>query len=55
MRIACFVACFVKNSISYNRKPDFYINTESIFIEIYLRKFKPVLIDILYRTPDKIA
>ena len=25
------VACFVKNSISYNRKPNFSINTESIF------------------------
>ena len=24
------VACFVKNSISYNRKPNFCINTESI-------------------------
>ena len=26
---------------------------QSIFIEIFLRKSKPVLIGILYRTPDK--
>ena len=25
------VACFVKNSISYNRKPKFCFNTESIY------------------------
>ena len=47
------VACFVKNSISYNRKPNFCINTESIFIEIFLPKSKPALIGILYRHPDK--
>ena len=46
------VACFVKNYISYNRKPIF-CNTESIFIEIFLLKSKPVLIGILYRPPDK--
>ena len=47
------VACFVKNSISYNWKPNFCINAESIFIEIFLPKSKPVLIGILYRLPDK--
>ena len=47
------VACFVKNSISYNRKPNFCTNTESIFIEIFLPRSKPVLIGILYRAPDK--
>ena len=47
------VACFAKNSISYNWKPNFCINTESIFIEIFLPKSKPVLIGILYRPPDK--
>ena len=30
------VACFVKNSISNNRKPNFCIKTENIFIEIFL-------------------
>ena len=47
------VACFVKNSISYNWKRNFCINTESIFIEIFLPKSKLVLIGILYRPPDK--
>ena len=47
------VACFVKNSISYNWKPNFCINTESIFIEIFLPKSKAVLIGILYRPLDK--
>ena len=47
------VACFVKNSVLYNRKPDFCINAESVFIEIFLSKSKPVLIGILYRPPDK--
>ena len=47
------IACFVKNSISYNRKPNFCINTESIFIEILLPRSKPVLIGIFYRPPDK--
>ena len=42
-----------ENSISYNRKPNFCINTESIFIEIFLPKSKPVLIGILYRPPAK--
>ena len=47
------VACFVKNSISYNQKTNFGINTESIFIEIFLPRSKPVLTGILYRPPDK--
>ena len=47
------IACFVKNSISYNRKPNFCINTDSIFIEILLPKSKPVLTGIFYRPPDK--
>ena len=47
------VACFVKNSISYNRKPNFCINIDSIFIEIFLSKSKPVLIGILYRSPNQ--
>ena len=47
------VACFVKNSISYYRKPNFCSNTESIFVEIFLPKSKPVLIGVLCRPPDK--
>ena len=37
------VACFIKNSISYDRNQ--YINTDSIFIENILPKSKPVLIE----------
>ena len=47
------VTYFVKNSISYNRKPNFCINTESIFIEISLPKSKPVLTGISSRSPDE--
>ena len=47
------VACFVENSISYNRKPNFCINIETIFTEIFPPKCKPVLIEVLYRPPDK--
>ena len=47
------LACFIKKSILYNRKPNFYINTESIFIEVFIPKSKPVLTGILYRPPDK--
>ena len=47
------VVCFVKNSISYNQKPNFCINTENIFMEVFLSKFKPVLIGVLCRPPDK--
>ena len=44
---------FVKNFILYNRKPNFYIFTNSIFIEIFLPKSKLVLTGILHRPPDK--
>ena len=47
------VAYFPKNTILYNRKPNYCNNTESMFIEILLTKSKPVLIDILYRPPDR--
>ena len=40
------VSCFVKNSIQYNQKPNFCINTESIFMEIFLPKSTPILIRI---------
>ena len=47
------VACYVKKSLAYNYKDNFYKNTESIFIDIFLPKTKPILIGILYRPPDK--
>ena len=47
------VACYVKKSLAYNCRDNFCKNTESIFIDIFLPKTKPILIGILYRTPDK--
>ena len=47
------VACFDKNYILYNRKPNFCINAKSIFIEILLHKSKLVIIGVLCRPPDK--
>ena len=41
------------NSWSYNQKPNFHINTQSISIKIFLPKSNPVLIGILYGPPDK--
>ena len=42
------VACFAKKFISYNRKLNFCINTESTFTDIFLPRSKPVLSGILY-------
>ena len=47
------VACYVKRSSAYNYKHNFRKNTESIFIDIFLPKAKPILVGILYRAPDK--
>ena len=47
------VACYVKKSLEYNYRDNFRKNTESIFIDIFLPKAKPILIGILYRPPDK--
>ena len=47
------VACYVKKSLAYNYRDNFCKNTESIFMDIFLPKTKPILIGILYRPPDK--
>ena len=47
------VACYIKSSIAYGQKDSFSSNTESIFIDIFLPKSKPILQGILYRPPDK--
>ena len=47
------VSCFVKSSISYDRKPNFCFNTESVFIELFVPKSKPVRFGFFYRPPDK--
>ena len=43
------VACFIKSLIAYSYQDSFYINTEDNFVDIYLPKFKPILLGILYR------
>ena len=47
------VACYIKQSLSFNHKPDFCNDTESIFLELFLPKTKPILIGILYRPPNQ--
>ena len=47
------VACYVKKSSAYNYRDNFCKNTESIFIDIFLPKIKPILIGILYRPQTK--
>ena len=47
------VACYIKSSVAYSYKESFCSNTESIFVDIFLPKSKPILLGILYRPPDK--
>ena len=47
------MACYIKKSLAYNYKHNFCKNTESIFIDIFLPKTKPILVAILYRPPGK--
>ena len=47
------VACYIKSSIAYSHKESFCSNTESIFVDIFLPKSKPILLGILYRPPNK--
>ena len=43
------VGCYVKTILIYNYKQNFCENTESIFIDIFLPKTKPILVGILYK------
>ena len=47
------VACYIKVSIAYSYKGSLSSNIESIFIDIYLPKPKPVVLGILCRSPDE--
>ena len=47
------VACYIKSSIAYSYKDSFCSNTESIFVDIFFPKSKPILLGILYRPPNK--
>ena len=42
----------VKN-LSYYLKRSYCHNIESIFIDIFFPKAKPILVEVLYRPPDK--
>ena len=42
------VACYIKNSISYNYKPNLCKDIESIFLDIYIPKSNPILIGIFH-------
>ena len=47
------VACYIKKSLAYIYKEKFCQSTESIFINVFLPKLKPILVGTLYRPPDK--
>ena len=47
------VACYITSSIAYSYKDSFCSNTESFFVDIFLAKSKPILLDILCRPPDR--
>ena len=47
------VACYIKRSLAYSYKDNFCKSTETIFVDIFLPKRKPMLVSILYRPPDK--
>ena len=47
------VACYFKSSIAYSYKDSFCSSIESVFVDIYLPKSKPILLGILYRPPYK--
>ena len=46
-------ACYIKILIAYGYKDSFCSNTKSIFVDIFLPKSKPILLDTLYKPPDK--
>ena len=47
------VPCHMKKPLSYNHESNFCPNIESIFIDIFLPKSKPILVDVLHWPPDK--
>ena len=41
-------ACCIRKCLSYNHKTSFCRNIESIFIDIFLPKSKPILVGVLF-------
>ena len=42
------VACYNRKSLPYNHETSFCRNIESIFIDIFLPKLKPILVGVLH-------
>ena len=47
------IACYIKNSISFNYHGSLSENFENILIEILLPKSKPITMSIIFRLPDQ--
>ena len=47
------VACYIRNSICFNRKSCFSDNIENIFIDILFPKTKPISVGIIYKPPSQ--
>ena len=45
------VGIFIKNSLTFNVRSDFGIDTESIWVDLFLPNSKPILIRVCYRPP----
>ena len=45
------VGMFIKNSLTFNVRSDIGIDTESIWVDLFLPKTKPILIGVCYRPP----
>ena len=47
------VACYVRNDLSFTKRNHFPHDIETIFIEIFLPKTKPMTVGIVYRPPSQ--
>ena len=46
-------AYYIRKSLSYSHEPNFCGDIESIFIDIFLLKSEPILVEVLNRPPNK--
>ena len=47
------VVCYIRDSINYNLRPNFYNKFENIVLDLLLPDTKPILIGIFYNPPNK--
>ena len=47
------VICYVTNKICYNTKTCISNKIENIFVELLIRKTKPITVGIVYKSPDQ--